>query len=151
MCGRNGLDQDEWALASYHPEPVPKDGVDTLYEFCRNLVVWDSQMSRMIFAHLSVQEYIEKNIFTAINANSIPAKSCLQFLNHLHQWRFNFFPPFALYSILNWTYQVELSYDRDIGEELLGILQTFIGISTRPGKLYVQWAAIAITILRHSF
>lgn len=159
LCGRKDLDERGWAVASYHPEPVPSGGVDTLYDFCRNLVV--SGERRMIFAHLSVQEYLEKNIFSSLDANSMAAKSCLMSLHNLPD-TFEFkvtygfedmklteiapFPPLTMYAIQNWPHHVELCYDEVMGEEIVGILQDFIGTSTKPGKVYARWAAVTCEI-----
>lgn len=37
MCSRELLTKDQWAEASYWPEPVRQGGIDTLFKLCRNL------------------------------------------------------------------------------------------------------------------
>ncbi|KAL0630829.1 hypothetical protein Q9L58_010321 [Maublancomyces gigas] len=154
MCGRGTFNQETWAEASYYPGSVPKSGVHTLLDFCRNLVVWNEPLHRMIFAHLSVQEYLETKVFNSVDANIMAVKSCLRLVGHQqpeidHLQRLPFShaltprTPFALYSIINWPYHVELCYAGSMGEEILGILQGFLGTFTQPSEEYARWLAVA--------
>lgn len=152
MCGRGTFNQETWAEASYYPGSVPHSGVHTLLDFCRNLVVWNAPLHRMIFAHLSVQEYLETKVFNSVDANIMAVKSCLRMVGHQPeidppQRLHCLFPtprtPFALYSIDSWPYHVELCYAGSMGEEILGILQGFLGTFTQPSEEYAQWLRVA--------
>lgn len=87
MCSqRPVLTPERWAEFTFWPRPAPENGTDVLFDICRNLVTWDKQVNRVIFAHLSVQEYLERNVFTSVDAHSIATESCLSLLSDPTYW-----------------------------------------------------------------
>lgn len=144
ICAREPLDRELWAEASYFPESVPEGGVDILFDLCRNLVAWDAQLKRVIYAHLSVQEYLENRTFNSADANSMAAKSCLTWFrpNQLPLSR-NAYTRFALYSISHWPYHIEL-----IEKDMLDILQPFLGTDANPSKAYTTFLVATYDVFR---
>lgn len=144
MCAREPFNRELWAEASYYPESVPESGIDILFDLCRNLVAWNTQLGCVIFAHLSVQEYLENRIFTSADANSMAAKSCLSWFNpnQLPKSR-NGYTLFAMYSIAHWPYHVEL-----IEREMLKILQPFLGTYANPSEAYTIFLEATCNIIR---
>lgn len=153
MCSRQLFNREAWAEASYWPAPVPIDGIDTLFDLCRNLVIWDHQLDRVVFAHLSVQEYLETRVFSIVDANSIAAEACLSFFNSTTQWTAvdgAIIPSpaerrFVVYSTAYWADHVESSYDRQqhMSKQLYDLLQHFLGSWAKPGQGYCRWLQIA--------
>lgn len=158
MCGRGRFNQHLWAEASYYPESVPNGGVDTLFDFCRNLVISNEQLGCVIFAHLSVEEYLETKIFNSVDANIMAVKSCflavrrrsaIETRERIDKSRLSYErwnqrrTPFVMYSIVNWPLHVELCGVASMQEEILAILQAFLGTSTKPSEAYAGWLRLA--------
>lgn len=53
---------------------------ETILRLCHNLVVWDSEQDVLRFAHLSVQECLEKKFFKIVDAHALAAEGCLRVL-----------------------------------------------------------------------
>jgi hypothetical protein len=66
-----------WAEGCYSPDDPPANGVDTLLDLCRNLVVRNEQLGQVVFAHLSVKEYLEMVDPDSNTAHSMVSLSCL--------------------------------------------------------------------------
>lgn len=153
MCAEERFDRELWAEASYYPASVPNDGADTLFYLCRNLVAWNDQLSCVMFAHLSVQEFLENGRLSSVDANSMAVKSCLSWFNpnQLPEFGENApLPPFAIYSIYRWPYHSERCYDTCIQKETLIILQRFFGTFAHPSKAYATWLG-ATSSFRHLY
>ena len=150
LCSMRPLHMEEWAKASYPPADYPSDGsgATTLLGLCRNLVIWDSQLDRMSFAHLSVQEYLEARIFDIIQAHSMAAQSCLSYLTHpnhalnggkrqdsVREWTFE------NYVLMWWGYHFQRAFNGEqrMSDQVREHLQEFLGTSTKPGAYYCKW------------
>lgn len=69
------------ALVISNGPPEPKDvEIDTILTLCHNLVVVDTQLGVMRFAHLSVQEFLEEHMWDLDTVNSMAAEVCLSML-----------------------------------------------------------------------
>ena len=150
LCSMRPLNMEEWAKASYPPADYPSDGsgATTLLGLCRNLVIWDSQLDRMSFAHLSVQEYLEARIFDIIQAHSMAAQSCLLYLtypNHALNGRKHkdsvHERTFENYVLMWWGYHFQRAFneDRHMSDQAREQLQEFLGTPTKPGPYYCKW------------
>lgn len=148
MCSRELLTKEQWAELSYWPKEVPKDShlVDALFELCRNLVSWDSQLKVVRFAHLSIHEYL-KTKFSSMDANSMAAECCLLLFDPIH-WpgvaKLTLLParPSLInYSTLNWADHIESSYSHEqhMNKVVLDRLKRFLGTPSQPGQAYCNW------------
>lgn len=137
MCARTLLTEELWTEMSYWPKAVPPDGAQILFELCRNLVAWDSQLNFVKFAHLSINEYLD-TVFTPIKINTMAAGSCLSLFSP------TLIPPgedFLYYSASYWPDHVEGCYspEKRIDEAMLNQLQGFMGTPSTPGYGYLAW------------
>lgn len=148
MCSRELLTKEQWAEFSYWPKEFPKDShhIDTLFELCRNLVTWDSQLKVVRFAHLSVHEYLETK-FSSVDTNSMAAESCLLLFDPTN-WpgvaKLTLLParPSLInYSTLNWADHIESSYscEQHMSRVVLDRLKLFLGTPSEPGQAYCNW------------
>lgn len=80
LCAFNPIKRADWAEACYSPEAPPEGGFETLFDLCRNLVVWNKELDQVVFSHLSVKEYLEKKELDFTTAHRIVALSCLCYL-----------------------------------------------------------------------
>jgi hypothetical protein len=81
MCSVEPLSKSLWVQLSYRSTTVELHYFDHLVDLCRNLVVWDKQLNKPIFSHLSVQEFLEDNIFTELEAHAMAAYTCISYLS----------------------------------------------------------------------
>ena len=150
LCSMRPLKMEEWAKASYPPADYPRDGTGatTLLGLCRNLVIWDDELYRMSFAHLSVQEYLEGKIFDVIQAHSMAAQSCLSYLtypkhalNDRRSLGSVLKRTFENYALMWWGYHFERAFNRErrMSDQAREQLQEFLGTSTKPGRNYCKW------------
>lgn len=149
------LDRDTWAQFSYWPDAVPEDGIDCLFSLCRNLVTWDRQLDRVIFAHLSVQEYLEGAGLNKHHVHSGIAEACISGLVLLESSsgmeractskKKSTLKCIELYMVFTWFLHVELSLDKDeesLTPDLAALLLNFLGTSEKPGGEFIFWVRI---------
>ena len=138
MCSRRPLSSEEWASFSYWPEPADQDtGAYPLLKMCHNLVTVDNQMQVVRFAHLSVQEYLEKlDDFTAEKANSMAARFCLSVLLS---------DEMPIPSLLREAFGYSRGYWVEHASQCTGsqciskLLRSFLGTAAEPGRAYCDW------------
>ena len=138
MCSRRPLSSEEWASFSYWPEPADQDtGAYPLLKMCHNLVTVDNQMQVVRFAHLSVQEYLEKlDDFTAEKANSMAARFCLSVLLS---------DEMPIPSLLRESFGYSRGYWVEHASQCTGsqciskLLRSFLGTAAEPGRAYCDW------------
>lgn len=142
MCSQHSLSSQEWVDVTYWPDKMDQDTATyQLHEMCQNLVAVDKQSQVVRFAHLSVQEYLENlNDFTTEKANSMAANFCLS----------------VLLSGQTSTSTTALAYDYSVrywmghvskctgSQDVLNLLQRFLGTAAKPGKTYCNWFRIAM-------
>ena len=141
---------EEWVEASYLLADFPSDDKSpaTLLDLCRNLVMWDSELGRVIFAHLSVQEYLEAKVFNSVKAHSMAAQSCLSCLTYPkyplkdRTWLSSVKErTFKSYAFMWWGYHFERAFNREQGmsDQAREQLLSFLGTSTNPSEYYCKW------------
>lgn len=81
MCSVKPLSKSLWVQLSYRNTKIESQHFDNLLDLCRNLVAWDKQLNKAIFSHLSVQEFLEHNIFTEPEAHAMAAYTCISYLS----------------------------------------------------------------------
>ncbi|KAI5839121.1 hypothetical protein DFP73DRAFT_599118 [Morchella snyderi] len=146
ICSLEPLDPKAWAEFTYWPAAVPQNGVDVLFDLCRNLTRWDKQVDRVVFAHLSVQEFFESRIFKPVQANSMAAKSCLSLLTD-SDWLRSLEEEqerlllFVSYSDKHWAGHVDLCYNAEqhMGNGVRDSLLLFLGTRAEPSQSYSKW------------
>ena len=142
MCSRRPLSSQEWASVSYWPELADQDtGADPLLEMCHNLVAVDNQSQVVRFAHLSVQEYLEKlDDFTVEKTNSMAARFCLSVLLS---------DDISIPSLLGEAYDYSAGYWMEHAsqctgsQDVLDLLRSFLGKPAKPGRAYCNWFRLA--------
>ena len=142
MCSRRPLSSQEWASVSYWPEPADQDiGADPLLDMCHNLVTMGNQSQVVRFAHLSVQEYLEKlDDFTAEKANSMAARFCLSVLLSDEKS----IPP-LLGKAFDYSagYWMEHASQCTSSLDVFDLLRGFLGTPAKPGRAYCNWFRLA--------
>lgn len=73
-------------LATGSPRVKDVD-LEMILKICHNLVVLDRQLSVVRFAHLSVQEYLEKRHWDTVATNTMAAEVCIYILNDPGVWK----------------------------------------------------------------
>ncbi|KAI5838881.1 hypothetical protein DFP73DRAFT_588033 [Morchella snyderi] len=152
MSAETPLNRDLWAALSFYPKPVPRDGATLLFGLCNNLVTFDQELGRVVFAHLSVEEYLEKtDTFSSQNASRMALEACLYAYNHdpaglFMPARLDFYaervPPtvqLARYCIIHWPYHAEHCYENGMGNDEVDLIQDFLGTPKEPGERYLKW------------
>ena len=142
MCSRRPLSSQEWASVSYWPELADQDtGADPLLEMCHNLVAVDNQSQVVRFAHLSVQEYLEKlDDFTVEKTNSMAARFCLSVLLS---------DDISIPSLLGEAFDYSAGYWMEHAsqctgsQDVLDLLRGFLGKPAKPGRAYCNWFRLA--------
>lgn len=106
-------------------------GTDTKYTLdIDNLLTLDRQMNTVRFAHLSVREFLEKNHFSVVDANSIASHFCLSYLIKTIGWMLltTKFEPVPTYVVLFWPEHVQKCLyqekSAELPEMLVGVLRT---------------------------
>jgi hypothetical protein len=152
MCAEAPLHWDLWAALTFFPNPIPPGGTNLLLGLCSNLVTFDQQLRRVVFAHLSVEEYLEKtDTFSSQNANRMALAVCLSACS---SERDEFFIQASLdfhaecvpatiqltrYCIVYWPYHAEHCYEYGMGDHEVDLLQRFLGTPKEPGEFYLKW------------
>ena len=141
MCSQRPLASQEWARVSYWPKSADEDtGAYPLLKMCRNLVTLDSKSQVVRFAHLSVQEYLEKlDDFTAEKPNSMAASVCLSALLSEETSTPSPFGEASRYHVAYWMEHVS----RCTGsQDVLDLVRSFLGTPVKPGQAYRNWLQI---------
>lgn len=142
MCSPELLTPEQWTELSYWPSRAPVDGLDSLIELCRGLATCNRQLMKVVFPHLSVQEYLD-NVFDPVDCNTMAAGCCLRMLNPAP------LGPMATvveYANICWPFHVDRSYrnGRHIAKDVLDTLNDFLGPPNIPSQACVDWLPIAI-------
>lgn len=142
MCSQHSLSPQEWVDVTYWPNKMDQDTATyQLHEMCQNLVAVDKQSQVVRFAHLSVQEYLESlDDFTTEKANSMAANFCLSVLLS-DQTSISTTALAYDYSVRYWMGHVSKCTG---SQDVLNLMQTFLGTAAKPGKTYCNWFRIAM-------
>jgi len=153
-CAIELLTPDVWCAATSRSASIAfgrevELDMHSLLKICHNLAVWDRQSGVMRFAHLSVQEFLEKTQFTAVEAHHVAAECCLSLLcspdgdrcwgggesSDPSGWH-----PFATYCLTFWANHVQqCDTDTHMGGRLQTSLNIFLGTYASPGHAYCTW------------
>lgn len=80
LCMQEALSPE--TLIQALPKTIPPQGeemtITKMINICSNLVVWDSELNVLRFAHMSFQEFLEtQEEFAQRNVHSVVATNCL--------------------------------------------------------------------------
>lgn len=126
--------------------------IDLILKLCYNLVVVDSELDVMRFAHLSVQEFLEKRWATG-ERNYMAAEVCLQVLikdDSLHifsgredeedEVEMDFHREgLEMYAAYHWQTHVRRSENATVAPEVHRLLKLFLGSWETPADAFVEW------------
>jgi hypothetical protein len=125
----------------------PGDDVekDEVLDICRNLVIADDETDTFRFAHLSVQEFLEKR--EGYNNDTLHTFAAMRCLEEFESSRFEYgnaarpdpnSKSFYAYAVVNWVYHTLMVKDRS--EELVERLESFL----RDDDAFSIWSHDAI-------
>lgn len=89
LCARESLPSLGFIIAvSWDMDGQDRLQRSEVLSICCNLVVYDGETDKFRFAHLSVQEYLERlENFSPAESNALAAEPCLAFLTHVGAFR----------------------------------------------------------------
>jgi ankyrin repeat protein len=151
MSSARPLSVSELALAVAQDSEVdhfiPKEySIEIILKACHNLIIVDS-WEGCRFSHLSVQEYVEMNLWDTQQGNIFAAQACLVALNDLSIYTHEdlSWPPRAYLShvIRYWD-----SYVRKVGSDpgdsrVEQLLNKFLGTVDGSAEAYLKWYTAA--------
>lgn len=111
--------------------------VPTVLDACENLVTFSEEQNTFHFAHLSVEEFLERDErWTLAAANEFIALCCMRFLRSKQPLKLSqekdtsarskLLDSFTLYAALRWQVHVRHLDGRNVSSELLEILYKFV-------------------------
>lgn len=131
--GENSPDSFKWTLNS-------------ILSICQNLVIYDSELDALRFAHFSIREFLMGPVYSnrhpglqAEDGHTTIAEVCLTVLTYGSEIKRHLNPAIIRYSTLNWGYHVRLSGG---GSQMLERLwKGFLTPPLKPSAAYKDWAS----------
>ena len=145
-------------------QPVDDLDEDLLLEYCRNLLVIDSNREVWIPSHLSVIEYVENHLWSSLRAHQLVASVCLKLLNCPTYYNngedgelgnakmdpkynssqcdispYSDFYDLRDYAVHHWMTHIQKCEDTDINERVCSLLKQFLGSPAESSFAYQSW------------
>jgi hypothetical protein len=138
MCAQRPLRVKEWVAATCYSACISRElDVDVILDICHQLVTIDTTLNVVRYCHLSVFEYLQKYHFAPEHVHYMAAESCMsvfEFSDIL-----SCFEPFEGYAVEHWAIHVKQCVSEEFRQELLGLLQHFLGSAGEPAEAYCNW------------
>lgn len=156
MCAREPLRPTQWASgtswavnkAQALGDTIPSHlSVETLLGMCQNLVVYDELQNHIVYAHISVLEYLEKKPhFSKLYLETLAAETCLRFMINTRLPR----PSGLEYDFYKYSARHWISHIKDCGQSAPPELDEFLGRWEAPTMAFREWkGAVELFGRRH--
>lgn len=156
MGAREPLRPTQWASGTSWAVNISQDlagtkpsylSVEALLGMCQNLVVYDELQNHIVYAHISVLEYLEeKSQFSKLYLDTMAAETCLRFLINTRQPR----PSDLEYDFYKYSARHWISHVKASGRSAPPELDDFLGRWKAPTVAYREWkGAVEVFSRRH--
>ncbi|KAL8789942.1 MAG: hypothetical protein Q9195_006603 [Heterodermia aff. obscurata] len=132
------------AISGSHQDRRKELDLSSLLNICANLIILDSKLNVMRFAHTSILEFLESKIeFASPRLHALAAKSCLNMCTSgtpasvelgLHPTEF-----FYDYALLYWAEHCRLASTLEVDEELSQQVNDFVFEHNEIGLAFTTW------------
>lgn len=112
---------------------------------CKNIVIYDSELDIFRFAHLSVRDFLEKNMYD--KAHVFAAQTCLVVCLDKRLSLFEIVG-FQRYAIYYWALHCDKAGDHRSEGKLGELFREFIQCDVGESAPYEKWDRLAETVLR---